>query len=407
MNAASQYVCAFRGSRDYYEAPLALAEGGLLDRFITDAYATPWVRTLAAHVSSRTLKVLASRHVAGIPDERVDCLWATALREQCRHALGWPPNRTRMEFDPRYSEAAAARARQSRANLFLYSPYAWEAFTASYRHEPRRVLFQYHPHPETERQWLADDAAHDAGAARVSDELDARPQIERLVRRERDCWQHADLILCSSAFTRRSLIDAGCPETRCRVIPYGVDLPVEVPAGAGETFEALFVGSGSRRKGVRHLLQAWAAARLPAGSRLTLVCRVLDDGLDELIRRTPGVQLVAGATRRELLALYARSTLFVMPSLVEGFGLVYLEALAHGCPVLGTPNTCLPDLGGEQDGIFVTPPAQSAELAAALERCAATLTGSAKIRAAARATAARYPWSAFRNNVRAALKARS
>jgi len=41
-----QYVCAFRGRRDSYQAPLALAEGGLLDQFITDAYALPWVRTL-------------------------------------------------------------------------------------------------------------------------------------------------------------------------------------------------------------------------------------------------------------------------------------------------------------------------------------------------------------------------
>ena len=45
-----------------------------------------------------------------------------------------------------------------------------------------------------------------------------------------------------------------------------------------------------------------------------------------------------------------------MPSLVEGFGQVYLEALAQGCPVLGTANTCLPDLGGEADAIFLVTP---------------------------------------------------
>ena len=42
-----------------------------------------------------------------------------------------------------------------------------------------------------------------------------------------------------------------------------------------------------------------------------------------------------------------------MPSLVEGFGQVYLEALAEGTPILGTKNTALPDLGGEEDGVFL------------------------------------------------------
>ncbi len=35
---------------------------------------------------------------------------------------------------------------------------------------------------------------------------------------------------------------------------------------------------------------------------------------------------------------------FIMPSLVEGFGLAYLEALAAGCHVVGTANSGLPDL---------------------------------------------------------------
>jgi len=54
-----------------------------------------------------------------------------------------------------------------------------------------------------------------------------------------------------------------------------------------------------------------------------------------------------------------------------GFGQVYLEALAHGCPVLGTANTGLPDLGSESDGVFLVEPGNVTELAAKLanEEC--------------------------------------
>ena len=92
-----------------------------------------------------------------------------------------------------------------------------------------------------------------------------------------------------------------------------------------------------------------------------------------------------------------------MPSLVEGFGHVYLEALARGCPVLGTANTALPDLGGEADGIFVTPAGDVEALTAALERLASTAARRSKLRAAARVTAERYPWHAFRADLRAAI----
>jgi len=396
------YVCAFRGSRDWYQTPLALAEDGLLDQFITDAYGTPAVRSLARHVSGKSIDTLADRHMPGIPDGRVRCLWSVSIREQLRHWTGASPNGTWLQYDPYYSLAAAERARRSRANLLLYSPYAWEAFVAGYTHHPRRVLFQYHPHPDTERRLLDNDASRFPAEA-ANRELDRRPQIEHLLRRERDCWQHADLIICSSGFTVRSLIDAGCPAERCVIVPYGVELPAcEITSGP-DHFHALYVGTGSRRKGLRHLLLAWTSASLPKGSRLTIVSRALDPGLERLAASTPGVELIKGASAASLNRLYETSSLFVMPSLVEGFGLVYLEALAHGCPVLGTTNTCLPDLGAEPDGIFLTPAGDPDALSDVLERLALQLRGNHDIRRSARRTAERYPWPAFRQSLRRAL----
>jgi glycosyltransferase involved in cell wall biosynthesis len=400
VNTGEQYVCAFRGRRDYYHVPLGLAEGGLLDQFITDGYGTPAVRALANHVSSRWLDRLALRHQPGIPAGRVRCLWDITAREEARHALGLSPDLTRLRYDHYFSEAAAARARTTRANLLLYSPYAWEAFVAKYPHQPRRILFQYHPHPETERRLLADDARQHPGPDDLDQARVTPPPGEALIKRERDCWQHADLIICSSAFTRQSLMEAGCPESRCVIIPYGVDLPdVTVPA-VQDSFRVLFVGAGSRRKGLGHLLHAWRHAQLPVSSRLTLVCRVIDPQLEALARETPRVELLRGANPEQLSGLYASSALFAMPSLVEGFGLVYLEALSHGCPVLGTPNTGVPDLGAESNGIFVTPAGQRDALIATLERLSASLVGAAEIRRAARSTAERYPWSGFRAAIR-------
>jgi len=399
-----KFVCAFRGRRDAYQVPLALAERDLLEAFITDAYATPQARLLGFLLSKSSRSRLERRREAGIPDERVSCLWGTALLEQASLLLGQPALPTFKRFDPLFSTAAADVARRKRAHLLLYSPYAWEAFTARYAHTPRRVLFQYHPHPVLEKRLLDDDHAQFPGFGESFSGEDARALPEVLFRRESEVWRHSDLIFCASRFTMHSLLEQGCDASRCRVVPYGIDVsPSSQGAPPEEGFEVVFVGTGGRRKGLHHLLMAWKRAALPPRSKLTLVCRVMDRGIKELAMQTPDVEVRHGVSAEALPSIYAHSHLFAMPSLVEGFGQVYLEALAQGCPVLGTMHTALPDLGADADGVFLTPVGNIDALTARLELLAKILPGNASLRAAAKATAARFTWPAFRDALRQPL----
>ena len=400
MTEAARFVCAFRGARDSYQTAVALAEGDLLDTLITDAYATP-AAMRQPWLPARLRAKLAERRADGLPPERVQSLWGTTILEHTRHVLGFSPRETWLKLDARFGEAAADRARLARADLLIYSPYAWEAFTASYAHTPKRVLFQYHPHPDLEARILAEDRRrYPAFGESFSDGQDGH-RSGRFPTRERDSWRHADAIICSSTFTRRSLLEAGCDERICHVVPYGIELPADQPAPSFDgPFDVLFVGSAGQRKGLHHLLLAWQQASLPNGSRLTIVCRVIDRGIRELAAGTTGVRIRHDVDARERDGLYARSHIMAMPSLVEGFGQVYLEALAHGCPVLGTPNTALPDLGGEADGIFVAAAGDAAHLTARLEQLASLIPARPDLRRAARATASRFPWATFRRRVR-------
>jgi glycosyltransferase involved in cell wall biosynthesis len=174
---------------------------------------------------------------------------------------------------------------------------------------------------------------------------------------------------------------------------------------APDGFRALFVGSGIQRKGLHHLLLAWKKAKLPPGSQLILVCRTIDRGIEALVEKSTGVELRRGVSKDDLSSLFYTSTLFAMPSLVEGFGQVYLEALSHGCPVLGTSHTCLPDLGNETDGIFVAPAEENVDaLVAMLESASKTLPGNNPIRQKARACAGRFSWERFRTGLIKGLK---
>jgi glycosyltransferase involved in cell wall biosynthesis len=67
------------------------------------------------------------------------------------------------------------------------------------------------------------------------------------------------------------------------------------------------------------------------------------------------VELVGAIPRSEMAAQYHWADLFVLPSVSDTFGLVILEAMAHGLPVIATKNTGAPDI--LRDGVdgFIVP----------------------------------------------------
>lgn len=381
--------------------PVALAESELLDSFITDAYASEPVQLLSKGLPPRLREKILLRRAREIPDAHVRCLWKSTLFERANFRLGRPESLIFARYDAEFSKAAAGLARTNQSNLFLYSPYAWEAFTARYRHTPHKVLFQFHPHPELESRILSEDKKRFPFVRESYVEESGKRLDEHLQRRNRDAWKYADLVFCASSFTCRSLVEAGASPEKCLVVPYGVEVR-DAPIHAPETFSVLFVGAGSQRKGLHHLLLAWQRARLPLTSKLTLVCRTIDSGILNLVSETPRVELIRGLDQSELIEQFCTSALFAMPSLVEGFGQVYLEALAEGCPVLGTRNTALPDIAGE--AVNVVDAGDIDQLTARLETLSRELPGNTSIREAARESAKSFTWIRFRQNLIADLK---
>lgn len=384
------YVVTFRGRRDGYEVPLALAEHGLLDRFLTDYSYGPAEAMAAAVMPARMAEKLRARGNPVLAPMTTRLRWIAA-REAMHHAIGGAAANRYDYFDPLYGRAAALAARRFRSDLFIYSPHADQAFRARYRHDPRKILFQFHPHIDLEQRLILADG-------RASG--DPIEGIASPARRLADnSWRMADHIVCASSFTRRSLVEAGALPSSISVIPYGVDLPTGPVAPANQVFRALFVGSGIYRKGLHHLLDAWKTATLPAGATLTIVARVIEPALLAQLRTVPGVIYLSGLPAAGLARLYAESSLFVMPSIVEGFGQVYLEALAHGLPVLGTENSAVADLGTPAQGVFRTMAGQSDILAEQLAMLADLLAGNDTIRGAARAVAAAHSWTQFRQAI--------
>lgn len=332
----SKFVTAFNGGRDDYQIPAALAEVGMLERLVTDYY-TPD----AAQGLFDRLGILPNRYSDHIPSRLVSWSGRALLERVYKRLTGRSRAKDWFAVDRSIGIRANEIARRTGAIPFVYSHYAHWAFEGL--EDRPRILFQYHPH-----------VAH--SFAILKRDFDLFPEVEWSFHTEEDSipieqqrperfdeWRKATGIICSSSFIRNSLIAQGAGPGTIKVVPYGADIerfgPLR-PSGACCNF--LFVGQGVQRKGLHHLIAAWREARV-GDAGLTLVCTRIDPGIKAMLAGT-NITLVGRQDAKVLQDYFLDSDIFVMPSLIEGFGLVYLEALAQGMFVIGTANTGLPDL---------------------------------------------------------------
>ena len=164
----------------------------------------------------------------------------------------------------------------------------------------------------------------------------------------------ADTIIVASSFTRKTLALAPVIKAPIHVIPYGAPAVPDQPVfhEKSERLRVLFVGSLGIRKGLPYLLEA--IGRLGRAVELTLIGRP-DGACPPLDAALKTHRWIASLPHREILREMDRHDVLVFPSLFEGFGLVILEALSRGMPVITTANTAGPDILEEGKDGFIIP----------------------------------------------------
>ncbi len=392
-------VICFAGPRDRYQSALALQENHALEALVTDAYFPKfWAETgICGKHFHRFAKV---RHRPEIPAEQTRCSYRAFLR-----TLGARIDRRKdsphfAAADRLLSEKAGQVALARRAPLIAYSYYADAAFRMMEGSGLPRILFQVHPNGKYLRE-LFQREIEKVPEAKAS--LMEETEMSPLFAQNDETFARADAVLCASSFTRHSLTAAGS-RAPTQVVGYGVDLDLfsaRAAAPAAQPLTVGFVGALSQRKGARYLLAALAA--LPKGSaKLVLYTRAAVDR--DLLRgfESVDIEVKGGLSDVQLAADLKRCDLAALPSIAEGFGLVILEAMACGVPVLCTTSTGGADfIQHRQNGLLIEPSSASAieqELAWALSHRAALF----QMGQAARREAEKHTWAEYRRKFFAA-----
>ena len=158
----------------------------------------------------------------------------------------------------------------------------------------------------------------------------------------------ADRVICPSAMSADLMRSYGCPQIE--VIPHGIDRvkrPIPFPA----RFNVGYMGQAGPDKGLVYLLRAWKQLRYQ-DSTLILAGHGILTAVETVHKEGGGNISIIGPVRK-LKDFYQDISLYVQPSVTEGFGMEILEALAHGRPVVASRGAGASSHVGEDVGIVV------------------------------------------------------
>lgn len=199
-------------------------------------------------------------------------------------------------------------------------------------------------------------------------------------------------IITTSQFSKSEIVKhLNLTEERVRVIYGGADQEqagtdketLEKKYGLSKKF-ILYVGSDDYRKNVFALFGAYEQFALKHQYELIVVGRVKAFNI-------PGIRRIGEVSREDLIGLYRIASLLVHPSFYEGFGLVVLEAMRYGCPVVASTASSMPEVAG--DAALLVDSTRPEEISGAMERILENPELADELRRKGKDRAARFRWS--------------
>ncbi len=198
---------------------------------------------------------------------------------------------------------------------------------------------------------------------------------------EKTCLENCDVIIAVSMETKRDIISLyGIEENKVHVIHNGIDEEIWRPIRNPRVLEKygirepyiLFVGRLSRQKGILTLIEA--AKDLPSDLTVAIVTGKPDDPnlIVEVSRAVKNLKNVVWINkvleREELIPLYTMALAFICPSIYEPFGIVNLEAMACGTPVIASNVGGIPEVVVDGETGILVAPGNPVELAETVTR---------------------------------------
>ena len=215
----------------------------------------------------------------------------------------------------------------------------------------------------------------------------------------------AKKVIVASKFTQNTLIQTGINKSKIIYLPLGFDL-ANIPYNENRfnsiknrPLKLLFVGTVTQRKGIKYLLNAM---RILNSKDIELhIIGGIQGNETALKKYSKEFCYHPPISQQELFSQYAEYDAMVLPTIFEGFGLVIVEAMAAGLPVITTPHTIGPDFITHKKNGYIVPIRDTQSIVNAIESIRALNDDDFfEMKREARKASLTYSWNVYQQKLK-------
>ena len=340
----NKVILSHSGKQHSYHVAKALGDLDCLSVFYTSSYITS--KLFQRIVEQTDNKFWSRRFLAGIDTNKIESNWRFEFKEMLFGKLYGQSQKTLnavYERDEKFDHYVASRMNQLSGNIFWgFQGSSLNSLKAAKANGKLAICELATAHAPSAKRILEEEKKlHPEWA----DSIDNLTFPEQYFQRLCEEPHHADVVIGASQFTLQTLREDGVSDSKLTLLPLGFEvdhIPFEKDRKRKSgPIKVLFAGRITQRKGIKYLLEAMKHFD-PREIELHIVGHIHGEG--EALNTYKNFVLHAPMQQYELFERYQEFDLFALPSVFEGFGLVIVEAMAAGLPVIATPHTIGPEL---------------------------------------------------------------
>lgn len=397
------------GKQHSYHLAKALQDLGRLDGFYTSSYVgAAWLQEFFLKTGNT---FFTRRFKEGLAGPQIHSHWKFELAEFFARKFQGKSQKVQdlvYRRDTEFDRMLARKMRGIHADIFWgFQGSCHDSLHAARDCGKMAVCELATAHVVQARKILSEEAALHPEWADSIDNLYFPAAYEKRLEQEPHL---ADLVISASDFTSYTLRESGIPGNKIRKLSLGFEsghIPFsDDPRGfSGRPLKLLYAGTITQRKGVSYLLDAaesWAGGQ---DIELHMVGGIQGSGASFLKRKHLCTYQPA-VSQPELFRMYTEYDALILPTVFEGFGLVIVEAMAAGLPVIATPHSMAPDVVENGKNGWIIPIRDAASISARVEELRQMDDDAYRnLRIQARNAALRFTWDAFAANLRGLVDA--
>lgn len=401
--AEQKFTVSHAGKQHSYHLAKALLDLGLLEGFYTSSYVTN--RWLQQWILRQQNDFLMRRFKAGLHAPFVHSHWSFEWKEWVMRKVQGKSQAVQNQVYKRDSDFDDMMARKISR---LHSTHFWgfqgscRATLEAARNAGKTAICELATaHVVQAKKILTEEQLLHPDWADSIDNLYFPSAYERRLEEEP---QVADWVIAASRFTSWTLTESGIPKSKIKLLPLGFEvdkIPFQLSGDgfSNRPLRLLFAGTITQRKGIAYLLEAMEKLHWPVEIELHFVGGIQGNGKAFASQKGKSIHHPA-LGQYEMFQQYQYFDALILPTVFEGFGLVIVEAMAAGLPVITTPHSMGPDVIIEEKNGWLVPIRDVGALARAISSLRGQTDDSfMAMRHAARQAALQFTWDQYAINL--------